>query len=269
MSTTTPSATPACLFCGADAPGTLTNEHVNPKWLLKDLDLPPDDQLFQGVASSDTGQLVKAPRIHSSFSFVQGRVCDDCNNGWMSRLETAAAPILIPLIDASRKLESLSASDASVVCKWATKTAYLHTWAGPLRQPVNIAHLRALNGDAGAPANRVGVFGMQSDYTQPSAYIQAGTWTQFAKASPGAGAEIPSDAYKVGLQYRHLYLLVAFWPNRTSHLTRARGLHIRLTPAGRSGDPDYPIEFKVGTGPIDRLAGFANGLAVWHFGGAV
>jgi hypothetical protein len=45
----------ACLFCGAV--GNFTDEHVIPEWLLKYLNLPEDDQLFQGVASTETGNL--------------------------------------------------------------------------------------------------------------------------------------------------------------------------------------------------------------------
>lgn len=43
-----------CLFCGGSEAAALTNEDIIPRWLLKHLGLPPDDQLFQGVASSKT-----------------------------------------------------------------------------------------------------------------------------------------------------------------------------------------------------------------------
>lgn len=157
----------ACLFCGAV--GIFSDEHVIPQWLLKFLALPEDDQLYQGVASTETGTLVEPPRIHSTFSFVEGRVCGECNSGWMSRLEGAAKPILIALMEQSRRPHSLSAAEGAVVGKWTAKTAYLHTWAGPSKNPVQLAHLRALHGDAGVPATGVGVFGMQSEYKQPTA----------------------------------------------------------------------------------------------------
>jgi hypothetical protein len=251
-----------CLFCGAV--GTFTDEHVIPQWLLEYLALPEDDMLFQGVASTETGTLVEPPRIHSTFNFVEGRVCGDCNSGWMSSLEGTAKPILITLMEQSRHLQSLSASERTVVGKWAAKTAYLHTWAGPSKNPVQLAHLRALYGDAGAPANGVGVFGMQSEFKKPSGYIRTGLWPQLGTPQTEDG-ETPKAAYKVGLHFRHLYLLVASWPNPTSLLTRLRNLHLRVFPAGEGADPDYAVVgLAVPVSPIDRLVAFANGLAVSH-----
>jgi hypothetical protein len=256
-----------CLFCEARGPAVLTNEHVNPQWLLERLELPNDDQLFQGVASSTTGELVDQPRIHSTFSFVQGRVCDDCNSGWMSRLETAAQPLLNLLMDQARSVRSLSVPEAAVVGKWAVKTAYLHSWTVPLKQPVSVGHLRELNGDSGQPVRGVGVFAMQSQYTKPSGYVQSGFWPQLAGVEVTPNGETPADAYKIGLQYRSLYLLVAFWPNLHSLFTRVQDMHLRLLPSGNSTEEEYLPEMVIGKGPVDRLAAFTNSLAVRHGSG--
>jgi hypothetical protein len=253
----------ACLFCGASGSGTLTNEHVNPRWLLHHLGLPDDDMLIQAVASSETGRLVESPRIQSSFNFVLGRVCGHCNNGWLRRLENAAKPLLISLMDQHRTLESMSVHEAALIGKWAAKTAYLHTWVGPLKQPVQVDHLRTLYGDAGTVRGGVGVFGMQSDFVKPSGYIQTGHWPQLGGTEATGTGETPAAAYKVGLQFRSLYLLVAFWPSAASVLTRVRNMHVRLVPR-ETENPDYDIRLDIGVGPIDRLVAFANWLAVWH-----
>jgi hypothetical protein len=162
----------SCLFCDANGAGVLTNEHVVPQWLLRHLDLPADDMLFQGVASSATEALVEAPRIHSSFNFVQGQICEECNTGWMSRLEGVAKPILVPLIENERVIQSLLPEEAEIVGKWAVKTAYMHSWTSPLKRPVQLDHLKALLGDDGRPFLGVGVFGMQSDFDKQTAYLQ-------------------------------------------------------------------------------------------------
>jgi hypothetical protein len=52
--------------------------------------------------------------------------CADCNNGWMSRLELAASPVLRPLIQDEPR--SLSALDQETLAIWATKTVFT---AGP------------------------------------------------------------------------------------------------------------------------------------------
>jgi hypothetical protein len=186
----------------------------------------------------------------------------------MSRLENAAKPLIIALIEQHRSLQSLSAEEAALLSKWAVKTAYLHSWAGPLGQPVQLSHLRELAGDGDVVAHGVGVFGMQSAYVQPSAYIQTGHWPQLAAAGTGEDKGTPAAAYKIGLQYRSLYLLVAFWPSPASVFVRVTNMHIRLIPQQKV-DPEYAIQLTTGVGPIDRLAAFANWLGVWHSGGAV
>ncbi len=253
-----------CLFCGANGVGVLTNEHVVPQWLLEHLGLPPDDMLFQGVASSETETLVHAPRVHSSFNFVQGHVCEECNTGWMCGLEGSAKPVLIPLIEKERTIESLSPTEADIVGKWVIKTAYMHSWTSPLKQPVQLDHLRALCGDGGKPSPGVGVFGMQSDFKQPSAYLQRGHWPQFCKPEMKIPDEPPVEAYKIGLQFRHLYLLTAFWPSQKSLFTLARGLHIPVISTSQEEWPDYSTDLTVGEGLLDQLDLFCNSLALTH-----
>ena len=254
----------SCLFCGAQGAGVLSNEHVIPQWLLKHLDLPPDDMLFQGVASSATETLVEPARIHSSFNFVQGHVCEECNTGWMSRLEVAAKPILVPLIEKESSIDSLSPEEADIVGKWVIKTAYMHSWTSPLKQPVQPEHLQALCGDGGKPIPGVGVFGMQSGFKQPSSYYQRGHWPHLCKPRMKVPDEPPAEAYKIGLQFRHLYLLTAFWPDPKCALTLLKGLHIPIFPTGQDPLPDYSKDIPVGDGPIDQLAEFCKWLAVSH-----
>jgi hypothetical protein len=141
--------TNSCVFCAGDGPDVLSNEHVVPKWLLEHLDIPKEDLLFQGVASSQTDELIQSPRIHSTFNFVQGHVCRTCNNGWMSRLEAVAKPFLVPLIDGQRGIEDLVATQPTIIGKWAAKTAYMHSFTSPLKQPVSADHIKALNADGG------------------------------------------------------------------------------------------------------------------------
>ncbi len=257
--------TRACLFCGVSGCRALSDEHVIPQWLLRHLDLPDDDLLFQGVAESKTGQLSMAPRVHSTFRFVEGRVCQTCNSGWMSRLESAAQPVLIELMDSARQLRTLSESESAVIAKWAAKTAYLHTYAGPMKKPVRGEHLKQLTGDSGVPVSGVGVFANQMEHVKPSGYVQTGTWPQLLRAEVAVDGQTPVDAYKIGLQFRRLYLLVAFWPNPTSLLTRGRDVHYRLCGPEQS-DAEYDVQVTFGAGPVDRLMAFANSLAVLNRG---
>jgi hypothetical protein len=110
----------ACLFCGAVEPRRAF-QRVVPQWLLEHLELPGDDQTFHAVADSRTGEVV-AQRTHSSFTFVDGRVCEKCNNGWMSRLEADAKPILVSLMDGLRVRSELATGERGILGKWTAKT---------------------------------------------------------------------------------------------------------------------------------------------------
>jgi hypothetical protein len=251
-----------CLFCGASGASTLSNEHVIPQWLLEHLELPADDQMFQGVASSATDTLVDSPRIHSSFNFVQGHVCKECNNGWMSRLEAAAKPILTSLIEQERTLDSLKPEEANIVGKWVIKTAYMISWASPLKRTVQLEHLQALCGDDGQPSSGVSVFGMQSDFKEAISYYQRGFWRRFYGIGGNVPNAAPREAYKIGLQLRHLYMLAAFWPDAKSALTVVKNLHIPIFP-GEQQWPAYAIKPQ-GNGDPEDLASFVNSLAICH-----
>ncbi len=254
-----------CVFCGASGGATLSKEHVTPKWLLEHLELPEDDLLFQGVASSATDDLTRSPRIHSTFNFVQGHVCRTCNNGWMSRLESTAKGIVTPLIDQDRSLASLSTQELEILVKWGVKTAYLTSLTSLLNQPPPSEHIEALTGDGGRPASGVGVFAMQSGFVEQYSYYVTRHWPLFSRTESASRSEMSRDtaskSYKIGLQFRHLYLVAAFWTNPNSSFTLAKGIH---TPLLCSKDRclHYKFKARVGDGPFDRIALFCKTLGL-------
>lgn len=73
--------------------------------------------------------------------------------------------------------------------------------------------------------------------------------------------EVAQASYKIGLQFRHLYLLVAFWPESTL-FTIARGLHVPVFPRSRPW-AKYSGEFVVGDGAVDQLAAFTRSLGLF------
>ncbi|MBX7183891.1 MAG: hypothetical protein K1Y01_02000 [Vicinamibacteria bacterium] len=176
----------------------------------------------------------------------------------MRRLEEAAKPILIPLMTGQRLLGSLSQPEANVIAKWAAKTAYLHTWAGPFAPPVPRDHLAELNGDGGGLASGVGVFAMQSAFVKPSSFFRIDQWPQLGEPQPRG------DAYKVGLQFEQLHLLAAFWPDASSLLVRNPQMHTRLAPGDEVPMPEYSLVVAPAWSPVSDLDGFVRSLGVWH-----
>lgn len=100
--------TRACIFCDSPLTGVRAKEHVIPQWLMAYLGIT-DDQLFLAVAQSVDNTILVDRKVDAA-SFVEGRVCENCNNGWMSDLETAAMELLKPLIEGRINILTLSDS---------------------------------------------------------------------------------------------------------------------------------------------------------------
>ena len=85
-----------CIFCGRH--GNKSKEHFYPEWLREFI-------ATDGVHNSATTvtQLGNAPKVLTGSSRRQGHlitkkfrvVCESCNNGWMSQIESAVKPILL------------------------------------------------------------------------------------------------------------------------------------------------------------------------------
>src|ERR1700689_5341416 len=109
-----------CLACG-ETPSPASREHVFARWLLEELQsLDAPISLYRGFGDGSSKQERVAIRLDS---FKLKRVCEACNNGWMSHLESTAKPIIIGLIRGGRSLSSLEEEDRRILARWAGKTA--------------------------------------------------------------------------------------------------------------------------------------------------
>ncbi len=98
----------ACIFCGGRANSL---EHVWPDWLLKQL----RDAPILG-ASGDRRVVIQGPNASAKVRHV----CSTCNNGWMSRLESTAKQVILPLVQG--KPAMLNERQQTLLSQWMTKT---------------------------------------------------------------------------------------------------------------------------------------------------
>lgn len=219
-----------CLFCDGKLSGKRAKEHVIPQWLLAHLQLTEED-LFQYVARSADRSVIRK-RVIPNRAFVEGRVCEDCNVGWMRELEESAAPLLKSLIDGVRTVHALSEEERFLAARWATKTAYVFSSATPLKKPVDRSHLQSLREHERHLPAGIGVFAQQHVPTGKASYFQENTWPHFSESDPGTQSVArTSDAgYKIALQFDRLILLIAYWPPQLSTFALVVGLHVPLWP---------------------------------------
>jgi len=108
-----------CWFCNRSGHAKMTTEHAHPNWVLELL--PGDEKSGTTIARSShnadrqwgskrqTGVRVKA-------------ICEQCNTGWMSRLENDARKIMAPFMVESDK-NRICRSEQLFIEFWTLKTA--------------------------------------------------------------------------------------------------------------------------------------------------
>lgn len=117
-------ANPLCLMCGSRAASL---EHVWPSWLAKvfPAGVPPlRASAHFSMRTGIAGDLRQWPS-KAALDEKARVVCDPCNTGWMSRLETAAQPLLTGLWEDTDARRVLTGDEQKVLARWATKTAMM------------------------------------------------------------------------------------------------------------------------------------------------
>ena len=94
-------------------------------------------------------------------------------------------------------------------------------------------------------------------------YVQSWFWPQRGNSFEKSPGESPDEAYEIGMQFKHLYLLVVFWPNPNSTFM-LMPFHTPDLPITVPTWPVFPGRIQVGAGPVDMLVGFTNWLMAWN-----
>ena len=196
-----------CSFC--DNRGPRAKEHVWPDWLLHHMGL---DKSTMANTHMDIGGGTVSRRVQSACSMVYGAVCAECNNGWMSGLETRAKPILVHLMSSASSTEVLSSEDAAALAKWAFKTAIVRNAGTNYRSIVPRAHYRYLYEERSIPPGVFVDIGLCSTHSALSG-LQSQTLMGFLKAEDvGRAAEIQRDLYNIVLAVGRLLLRTIYFP---------------------------------------------------------
>lgn len=104
-----------CVFCHGQP---VNQEHALPRWLAR---LFSDEIVdFERTLAVGEGDAEVRPWRGRPFSATVGGPCVSCNGGWMSDLESQAAPVLTPLVQ--NRETRLDAVAQQLVATWAIKT---------------------------------------------------------------------------------------------------------------------------------------------------
>lgn len=111
---------PRCLFCNSE---DLSKEHIFSKWLRIAF---KDDELSGEVIHRNPGESLKKvfdrsinnTELNTLYGTTISRVCKNCNNGWMSRLEKNVKAILIKDNKLKTDVRTLSIRDKKELGLW-------------------------------------------------------------------------------------------------------------------------------------------------------
>ena len=105
-----------CLFCDRSAD---SREHGWSNWILT--------LLRHDETTTSHFQSVRGDERRSWFGpnadLVFKRVCEVCNNGWMSELESETKPVVAPMIGPQARAQRLDTLAQITIASWATKMA--------------------------------------------------------------------------------------------------------------------------------------------------
>lgn len=117
-----------CIFCSGN--GRLSKEHIYPDWLKEHL-IRSDaglsrHKVTQNSQEPKTGKLQRPIDFHKQKLRV---VCESCNNGWMSRLQSLSKPHLIPLLNGD--WSNLTEESYNVISAWSAMFTIVNELAHP------------------------------------------------------------------------------------------------------------------------------------------
>ena len=194
-----------CIFCDValTAPtskqrDSRTKEHVYARW-YRDNVFNQKIKLFTSDGTTTT--LHRQPRLDS---FVNSSVCADCNNGWMSLLETQVDPVFHKLTNGT-DVSDLNQGEVEVLARWAGKTAIVLGYVTPIPALVPRFIRRSfLPGTSAPPHMRLFyAFIERSDLTLEGGYLQL----RYAAEVPVIG-ETGGSGYRFTLcVYNHCFTI--------------------------------------------------------------
>jgi hypothetical protein len=114
-----------CIFCGGVK---LSKEHAFAKWLHPHLPMKPianHEAFSEHILLTHTDSKVKV-RSGDPHSGTVRVVCETCNTGWMSSLQEAARPALLPMVQGKRS--SLHKRHLQNLCGWVAMFVMVNEW---------------------------------------------------------------------------------------------------------------------------------------------
>src|SRR5579864_1677920 len=238
-----------CVGCNTPLTSdTISREHILPRWLAEEV-REPNLSLKHYRHDEDlaTDELL---RSHDLGSFAVKNVCIRCNNGWMSRLESRAQPILLGLMKMQTSLLQLSVDQRASISAWAIKTAFMIASVQPGITDLPWHLFRGVAQEPERIPTECFVVGAQLQFLPKG----------FLYACPIDALSASTDLFqaRIGFTIHQLHFAVVIPLVEAPRMVRTSGVHIPLWPLNLEILVRYE-NFPTLTSPND-LINFVTGL---------
>lgn len=255
-----------CIFCGNTR--ERGKEHVFSESLLDALGLKGNQlTLERRNSGSDDCEWTRTMIFNS---FLSGSICEVCNTGWMSQLESEIVPIIAGL-STRKHLETLrDGMQKAGFCRWALKTACTIDHACGTREiPAEVA--RGLVETPDYLPENIGVFVGVHEIEDPGSISlgQRNSWTHFPLSTTCKDPHCSPGGtwFKVAYGIQRLMVLVAGIPSPHFQFVIGTGMHVILWPRIEHPCHHFSMGAKLPVGhSVTELTYFSNALAVSHGG---
>ena len=85
-----------CIYCGKEITGkNKSNEHVIPQWIQNHLQSNKQAVRIEGISKKNIKVFDSTPTLNK----LQFKICVNCNNGWLSKIDSSCNNLLISLMN--------------------------------------------------------------------------------------------------------------------------------------------------------------------------
>lgn len=226
-----------CAFCGKPG-GNL--EHIIAKWLIERMEAK-DYPVVVALRRQDS-LTTRAP--HTLNTYATKSICKECNNGWMSELETWFQQNMGTLVEpewsplANDRLR-LALKEKHLLAKWALKTAVMMDTNTLADNVITAAAAHELYDDK-IPDDIIVDVGCVRD-KNVGGIVSRGFWIKNADNPPAWQVHKEKLAFKVVIQLNHLAIRVFRAPRtKATYFAPNKQLPLRVYPETLNPDSiDY------------------------------
>jgi hypothetical protein len=219
-----------CVFCGGSPKEGFSEEHILPKWLLKEFGL--NKTKISPTHFSKDGVVIST-RHHLLDDLVAGGICKKCNNEWMSQLEDSARPYILSLSSNEVSVVDLTSKERFILARWAFKTALTLNLGSNFHKNIPRTHYEYIYHHTSKLPSNVLIAAQNHKHNQNFYWVQGSIWqitNQTNIIDETTIDYVTKHSYKICFQLRGLLIVVAFNPLEDYLFSIWRGIHVPLYP---------------------------------------